>query len=182
MPNQYLLPSDYTRWYSQSTTGAETSFDLGSITYGQSKDILVLLSADSSSNVQLTLKYDTVHQKNKSITCNLNNIRVEAQPNLFNQHKYRLEFVQCIRMAMNTKGKIQSPSISIYQDRPQQTINVDAAALQNEMQKYADDNNKFIKDLYTDLTGQVQEALQREDWFKKWGIHFLPSLIREFHR
>ena len=83
-------------------------------------------------------------------------------------------------MAMNRKGNIQSPSISTNQDRPQQTINADVATLQNEMQKYADENNKFIQDLYKDLTGQVQEALQREDWFKKWGIHFLPSLIRKF--
>jgi hypothetical protein len=52
--------------------------------------------------------------------------------------------------------------------------------LKEEMKKYTNSNDEFIKDLYTDLTGQVKEALEREDWFNKWGVHFLPSLTRKF--
>jgi len=55
-------------------------------------------------------------------------------------------------------------------------------ALENEMNKYANGNDEFIKDLFIDLTGQVQQALEREDWFMKWGIHFLPSLTRKFYQ
>jgi len=28
------------------------------------------------------------------------------------------------------------------------------------------------------LEGQVAEAFSRPDWFKKWGVHYLPSLVR----
>jgi hypothetical protein len=54
--------------------------------------------------------------------------------------------------------------------------------LEKEMKKYADGNEEFIKDLFADLTGQVKEAFEREDWFTKWGIHFLPSLTRKFDK
>jgi hypothetical protein len=48
------------------------------------------------------------------------------------------------------------------------------------MRHYPDKNDEFVKDLLTDLTGQVDQAITREDWFKKWGVHFLPSLTRKF--
>jgi len=32
--------------------------------------------------------------------------------------------------------------------------------------------------LLQDLDGQVTEAWSKEEWFKKWGIHYLPSLVR----
>ena len=54
--------------------------------------------------------------------------------------------------------------------------------LEEEMRKYANTNDEFVKDLLTDLTGQVQEAISREDWFTKWGLHFLPSLTRKLRK
>merc|ERR1719220_3461697 len=34
-----------------------------------------------------------------------------------------------------------------------------------------------VESILEDLRGQVAEAFSREDWFTKWGIHFLPSLL-----
>merc|ERR1719330_187022 len=31
--------------------------------------------------------------------------------------------------------------------------------------------------LMEDLTGQVSEALSRPDWYLRWGVHYLPSLM-----
>ncbi|WP_411023018.1 hypothetical protein, partial [Salmonella sp. s51228] len=38
--------------------------------------------------------------------------------------------------------------------------------------------NKFVPDLLKDVTVQVSEAISREDWYKKWGKHYLLSLTR----
>jgi len=34
-----------------------------------------------------------------------------------------------------------------------------------------------VGSILEDLRGQVAEAFSREDWFIKWGVHFLPSLL-----
>lgn len=31
--------------------------------------------------------------------------------------------------------------------------------------------------LLEDLQGQVSEAFSRDDWYTKWGLHYLPSLM-----
>lgn len=35
----------------------------------------------------------------------------------------------------------------------------------------------YIQDLREDLEGQVTEALSRSDWFDRWGLHYLRSLV-----
>lgn len=35
-----------------------------------------------------------------------------------------------------------------------------------------------VKDLTRDFSGQISEAVSREEWWRKWGIHYLPSLQR----
>merc|ERR1711874_435913 len=34
----------------------------------------------------------------------------------------------------------------------------------------------YIKALIEDAAGQVTEAMSREVWYTKWGMHYLPSL------
>merc|ERR1719240_2387969 len=36
----------------------------------------------------------------------------------------------------------------------------------------------YIGDLLQDLEGQVALAVSRQDWYQKWGTHYLPSLQR----
>ena len=35
-----------------------------------------------------------------------------------------------------------------------------------------------VRALLLDMRGQVSEALSRPDWFTKWGVHYLPSLMQ----
>jgi hypothetical protein len=35
-----------------------------------------------------------------------------------------------------------------------------------------------IIDLSRDFSGQISQAVSREEWWRKWGIHYLPSLQR----
>ena len=38
--------------------------------------------------------------------------------------------------------------------------------------------NANTKALTEDLAGQVTEAVSKDEWFRKWGMHYLPSLCR----
>ncbi|CAF1259532.1 unnamed protein product [Rotaria sp. Silwood1] len=173
---EYLLPTDYTRWYSTKSTNEGTYFDLGSITFGQSKDLLIPLAPKSISKCKFTLTYDNLKNMKKSVTFNLTNNVQQADVDLITRHKFRLEFVHCVRTALETmyEAKIKSRNTKKQQKAAMDQIQ----ALEKNMGKYANENDEFIKDLFIDLTGQVRQAIEKEDWFHKWGIHFLPSLTR----
>lgn len=96
------------------------------------------------------------------------------------RHKFRLEFVHCIRTTLENLRENPSKSRS-HKETLEETMN-SITQLKKEMTKYANQNDEFIKDLLVDLTGQVQLALEKEDWFMKWGIHYLPSLTREYDK
>jgi hypothetical protein len=153
-------------------------FDLGSITYGQSKDLLIPLPSKSLSNCEFSLIYDTLQEKRKSIKFNINTNCQQEALHLIAQHKFRLRFVHCVRStfeAMRQKMTNAATANEQYEAAMNQL-----KALEKEMKEYPDKNDEFVKDLLADLTGQVDQAITREDWFKKWGVHFLPSLTRKF--
>jgi hypothetical protein len=153
-------------------------FDLGSITFGQSKDLLIPLASGPNSNYEFSLIYDTLQEKRKSIKFNINTNPQQADLHLIDQHKFRLEFVHCVRTVFDAKRQQQS-NATTANAQCEAAMNR-LGALEERMRQYANSNDGFVKDLLTDLTGQVQEAITREDWFKKWGVHFLPSLTRKF--
>ena len=167
-----LESTDYTRWYSTNVTDQGTSFNLGSITYGQSKDLLIPFSPESIDQCKFTLTYDSVREKEKSLTFGVKNTFQQTDFDLIIRHKFRLELVHCVRNVLQT----------MLEQKNKSTSTNEIETLKEEMKKYTDSNDEFIKDLFSDLTGQVKEALERPDWFKKWGIHFLPSLTRKLNR
>jgi hypothetical protein len=148
---------------------------LSSITYGQSKDLLIPLSGENSNHCEFTVTYDTVQEKKKSIKFTLKNSSQQTDLGLINRHKFRLEFVHYVRTAFE---KLREK----YTNERRQEVMDQIKVLEENMNKYADGNDEYVKDLLADLTGQVQEAIGKEDWFKKWGIHFLPSLTRKLHQ
>lgn len=168
---QTVESSDYTRWYSTKNTEQGTLFDLGAAIYGQSRDILIPVPHDSPSTWKFSLTYDTVGEKKKSLKIEVDRLSQAANPNHVVQQKFRLELVDRVRNVVQLKrqtGNNQELEAALNHLK----------ALENEMKQHATDSSPYIRDLHKDLTGQVHEALSRADWFKKWGIHFLPSLTR----
>merc|ERR1712217_540862 len=47
-----------------------------------------------------------------------------------------------------------------------------------EMMKTCDaKDDEYVQALLEDATGQSTEAVSRNDWFTKWGKHYMPSLM-----
>jgi hypothetical protein len=125
----------------------------------------------------LSLTYDTLFEKKKSLKFTINTNPQQADLRLIAQHKFRLEFVHCVRTVFEAMRQDKN-NPTTTNGRSEEAMHR-LKALEEEMRKYADGNDAFVKDLLTDLTGQVHEAITRADWFKKWGVHFLPSLTRK---
>ncbi|CAF0975400.1 unnamed protein product [Rotaria sordida] len=102
--------------------------------------------------------------------------RLSADFDLINRHKFRLEFVNFVRTALEQMYSMKTkPTTTKEQHKSAMNL---IQTLQTNMRKYADGKDEFLKDLFADLTGQVQQAIEKEDWFNKWGVHFLPNLTR----
>ncbi|CAF1177076.1 unnamed protein product [Adineta ricciae] len=173
---QRIESSDYTRWYSTENTGRSTTFDMGLITFGQSKDLLIPLPRELLRGCKFSIVYDTLQEKRKVAQIDINESHNPDALHRINQQKFRLQVVHNVRVVLEEMRKFQKHSTAGRES-------LDAAlnqlkSLENEMRTCEDRDDEYIKDLLADLTGQVQEAISRDDWFAKWGVHFLPSLTR----
>ncbi|CAF5059153.1 unnamed protein product, partial [Rotaria sp. Silwood1] len=166
----HIEDSDYTRWYSTSKTKQGTLFDLGSITYGQNKDLLIPYSHQLPNQCNITLTYNNGRNIKKTIEFHVSNNLQQADPTQIRRQKFRLQFVHSVRTALEQMRETKTSVTG-------ETLN-QIEKLENNMKSFADGTDSYIKDLFTDLTGQVKEAIGKVEWCKKWGIHFLPSLTR----
>lgn len=173
---QPIEPSDYTRWYTTSVNENDTVFQLGAITYGQSKDLLIPISSEKLVKNQFSLIYDTLHEKRKTIQFSINTNPEANAIQHIEQQKFRLRLVHCVRTVFEAK---RSDTKDLAKKKQQIEIAMQQLkAFEEEFKQYPIENDEYVKDLLADLNGQIEEAISKDEWFDKWGIHFLPSLTR----
>jgi hypothetical protein len=153
---------------SQSASWGHT-VELGSIGYGQSKNIVLRVNIpeldDAVSYLSVTLKYTHVLSgASREISEEGKGKHISDSP-LINEHKFRLLAVSCIRTAIeNCKSQQYDAAMQLVQS----TI--------SEIKR--GNPTPFLTDLLADLEGQVSEAISRKDYFEKWGKHYLFSLMQ----
>lgn len=153
---------DKTSW------GAQVN--LGSLQYGQSRDVVVrmALPADASAEAQpylsVTLKYEPSGAQS-TVECRAEGVRRDGDGVEVEVQRLRLALVDCLGHAMHTMKTDPAHALDGVKRLARE---VDALASRDQR----------VAGLGEDLTGQVSEALSREDWYKKWGRHYLPALAR----
>jgi hypothetical protein len=143
---------------------------LGSLTFGQTKDIVIPMSINQYKTLKIILDYESPHGEKKkqceSIT------KLNENEKQLNQQKHRLELVHLIR-----KNHEYARNLGATFTDNDPNISADIQSLEEKIKNHSTDD-KYLTDLLADLTGQVKQALSRSDWFKKWGTHYLPSIAR----
>lgn len=143
-----------------------------SLQYGQAKDLVV----------RMTVPPDTINGNKPFLTATVkydvpgSQIPVEsiAQLSLVGDtptpeadvHRYRLAFTECIGKVLELMKENKMP-------QAQQLVQKFADEIRSL--KSADDR---LKALLADVTGQVSEAISKREWWERWGVHYLPSLMR----
>jgi len=80
--------------------------------------------------------------------------------------KFRLQFGKVVGFQLQQQG------------RPGDTVDTSVPMLIEAIKSSPAATHKHTQALCQDLEGQVTEAFSRDDWFRKWGQHYLPSLSR----
>ena len=163
--------------YDSIKENGKIHWNLGSITSGQSIDLVIKTENHTIETPFLNINviYKPLYDKNiNQITITRKNILYKdsndnnGKENL-DIHHQRLETIFKIREAINY-GIINDF------DKANENIIKIKDVLNVLLECYP--NNKFVEDLLFDVATQVVQALSRQDWFKRWGKHYLLSLTR----
>jgi len=139
---------------------------VGSVKFGQSRDFVIQLNADASP-LTVTLNYTDTSKRAKAEPITETGSSSDANPDLLLVHRFRLQFVQKVRQAMN-QMKIG------LADKAQKIISEFISEVKSS--NVADDER--VVGLLADLEGQVTEAFSKMEYYNKWGKHYLLSLAR----
>ena len=144
------------------------SFTIDSLKYGQTKNFIFNVDVskyedmddiDEIAEITLTTP-EIIIQRNKSEF---------PEESYYLEQKYRHEAIHMINQCIDLKK---------FNDNSFEGV---LGQLITDIQEEAGDN-VYLSNILFDLSGQVKEALNmtsagvREDWFTKWGIHYLRSL------
>jgi len=154
--------------YQLTSLGAHVN--LCSLQYEQTKDVVLKLKVPANANPQdkivtATLRYEPVKTAAE--------VKIEATSQIeeipdvdLTVHQLRLDFVSAIAYV-----------IELVQSNKDKEANIALADIQERVRQCDDPRTKA---LYQDISGQVKEAIIKapENYFQKWGRHYLPSLAR----
>jgi hypothetical protein len=153
--------------FSDGQTQIEVQLD--SLKYGQDKNLVFEVDTVRATSRSQDYLNDFAHIsflfKGNVIETN-ENLRPDRDYYLMN--KYRQEAINiinnCIQLKMYNNNSFKDILIQFTSDIEKEKT------------------NPYIQDLIYDFNGQIKEALnmttkgEREDWFSKWGVHYLRSL------
>ena len=144
------------------------SFKIDSLKYGQSKNFIFNVDVSEYEDMDKINKLAEITLTTPDIILQRNNSEFPEE-SYYLEQKYRHEAIHTINQCIDRK-KFNDHSFEGALDQ-----------LITDIQEEAGDN-LFLSNILFDLSGQVKEALnmtsqgKREDWFSKWGIHYLRSL------
>mmetsp|Transcript_63834 Transcript_63834/g.116553 ORF Transcript_63834/g.116553 Transcript_63834/m.116553 type:complete len:585 (+) Transcript_63834:43-1797(+) len=148
-----------------------TRVKLGTLQYGQTKDILLRMktggaeipSFAASVHYEPAAGHDIVPACSPLAEATCGDPKEEMLQKM-ERHRCRANFAKAL--------------LRIFRDR----LNVDSAkallapAIEKVRASPAREQES-VKALLEDMCGQCTEALSRRDWFSKWGVHYLPSIM-----
>ncbi|KAH3756175.1 Alpha-protein kinase vwkA [Pelomyxa schiedti] len=147
---------------------------IGSLQYGQTKDVVVLLDhmPSSSPYLEVTLRHSTTSAAAHEVAAT--GTRRDAGAELVLQ-ECRARLVDVIGQAMEAveTGKGEA-GIAAAQDIIKQL----EKSFLERLETLTPEDSPKLDSMIQDIQGQITEATSRIDWYTRWGVHFLPSLAR----
>ncbi len=147
------------------TPNSKYVMDIGPIQYGQKRDIVLEISGNT---IDFTLESNT-----GAFQFSLTGNKYGSEHEAFVQY-YRQKFIDSIKMAMNSFNLTNrmSDSLDIIQDFYRE---VTLSTVSNDGRILA-----ILKDIKSidESEGQIGKAFSRQDWYNKWGKHYLPSVCK----
>eukprot|EP01134_Creolimax_fragrantissima_P007472 CFRG7472T1 len=168
---------------------------LGSLRYGQSNNLIFRLKRKQSwesteLKFSVTLTYESRNHSAMTdsreawiVNTKSNTLNIDCQPEktveTINAHLFRLQLASILRRrqtlpprSASTRNSSRGCSKDICEDL--QSVKTISARF-SKFQALSP-----FKEIFADINGQISLALSRNDWFNKWGWHYILSLARSY--
>jgi len=153
----------------------KTIIPIGSIQNGQQRDIIIpITSAFNPSQFSAKLCYSPVHGKPQKLKLQITdkNSKQDKDSLVYLESQlFRIELVQCLQNIL--KYDPNAPDIGTHLPEAQKLID----ALAKKLKDCPQAEDQFVQGMLQDLEGQISEAISKQEWYSKWGFHYLPSLL-----
>lgn len=165
------------------------SVSVGVLQFGQAKDVVVQMTVPPAAAAQgyLDAKVEYTVRSGGRL-CATSRDAEGAEPgfvtvgldtaasSLVEPQRLRLRFVDTVRDAIQA---LKQTAMEKAADSPPPLERAQALvqALASEIRGSKVASDEAVAALLEDLLGQVSEAFSRADWYTKWGVHYLPSLM-----
>jgi len=153
--------------------------ELEPLQFGQTKDVILraVLPEEgvTGAGLRAALKYRP--RGGELIQAEATKLLAELSPEpSFNAQQCRCLFIDGVQKAMDMM--VLTPLAKLKKEPvPLSAAQEFVAELVEEISHLADPSSEALAALLEDVSGQVAEAFSKEEWYNKWGIHFLPSLL-----
>jgi len=157
-------------WESEATKDGTVFVNLGSLQCGQSKDVVLKMSAEAGSEVCLeaSVEYSTLWGRHRA--------EAEAKPageaagaGVVERHRCRSLFITALKEVADVAKSCSEEAV-----KAGHKIVADTGA---RVQASAAASDEKVAALLEDIMGQSSEALSRVDYWSKWGRHYVPSVM-----
>jgi len=158
------LPTTTTSW------GSSTA--MGSLNYGQSRDLVVTMEVPNHADKYLDVTVTYISTGATDASRITGAVQGVVHDNEIDVQRFRGRFVD----------EVNSGLQGCYEGKRFVAENLPGAiaifeSFGTEITSHPNNVDERVQGLLTDLTGQVTEAFSKKDWFQKWGRHYIPSLL-----
>eukprot|EP00419_Tripos_fusus_P000400 CAMPEP_0172674210 /NCGR_PEP_ID=MMETSP1074-20121228/12616_1 /TAXON_ID=2916 /ORGANISM="Ceratium fusus, Strain PA161109" /LENGTH=498 /DNA_ID=CAMNT_0013491609 /DNA_START=11 /DNA_END=1504 /DNA_ORIENTATION=- len=145
---------------------------VGTLQYGQSKDLVFPMRLKPEAELCASLRYEDSARKQveaRSVVVKMSESQGAADLGVEEQW-CRCTFVEALVQAQKLTAESRSEeavkkALQVLMDASEKVKASPAAETPN------------VKALLEDVTGQSTEALSKQEWYFRWGTHYLPSVM-----
>jgi NACalpha-BTF3-like transcription factor len=158
-------------------SGEFLTCDLGTLQYGQTKDLVAVMKMNKEADIHVGLTYKTRHGKDHHP--GQKDFAQKVGPNMAFDEDVATQHCRCLYV--DAVGKVME---TMYAQKNDEGLTNARKAVNEAIEKIRKQGsaaeNTAVKALLQDAEGQTTEALTKMEYYNKWGIHYLPS-IRNAH-
>jgi len=156
----------------ESQADGRKRVSLGTIQFGQSRDLILRMKVPMGTTDFVLAKLTCEVKGSEALPSECVTGKIDAD-------EVKAMEVESQRLRCLYVDQVEA-ALRVVADKPQSMLTEGQGLMKKtceEIQKSKANDKENIKALLEDAAGQSTEALSKEEWFTKWGCHYLPSIM-----